>query len=213
MMHIKKVLLIDDKNSHQKGCGTAFVANLNDDLERLIDFRESLDSVVDYSGDKPELVVKLDDFCCILIHASYDAPLLSESKLSEIYLLLNDNNLVLFSGNSVIESDPNKIKRTSRERLFGELGKMLSVYSKIGFFHTPFLYEPKTKLQKPLIHELMDLLEVSKDDFLQSKNLKIWLTNLGYSDNYEQVIENYSKLSVIELNEKLGDWLLKEMIW
>ena len=213
-MLIKKVLLIDDKKSHQKGCGTTFVRDLHQDLKGYLDFRDSLDTVVQYSRESPELLINLNEYCCVLIHASYDSSLFDESKLSEIYSILNEGSpFVLFSGNSVLEGGVHTIKRTSRERLFEQLSRMLSAYSKIGFFHTPYLYDPKTKLQVPLIHDLMDILENSKKEFLNSNGLKNWLTLLGYTDSYKKVIENYTTLSQIELNEKLGDWLLKDIKW
>lgn len=199
---LRRILLIDDTHSHQQGCGSDFYRSLNDELKEIIDFSESLSDKIELlDAFEAKTLFNEKDYEIVLLHASYNSPMLNSSQLSSLKFKII--GLITFSGgaNSSLEHNI-----TSREQLYRSLKRVLNAYVSIGVFPKRALYDNNINRFYPLMDKMQEILEQEgKEGLLNSEAFSLYINILSL--DLESVKRNYREnKSEDELNEKINEW-------
>jgi hypothetical protein len=205
---LKKILLIDDSPSNLRGSGNWFYSNICDDLRPLIDYSNSLDNRIKIINEF-EVILSSDitQYEIVLLHASYNSPLLNPSQLSSLKSLLK--NLVTYSGGSNINID---LRITSREQMYKSLERSIEAYKIMAIFPLITLFSNNINRFYPLLDRMQDILEeVGKEGLLGSREFHMYIRILRF--DVSAVVENYRKNKTEEeLNEKIIEWKLNNSL-
>lgn len=208
-INFKKILLLDDKLNHVKGCGFNFIENLAPQLSKYIHFVSNPNDIADFQDEKCVLKIEMSDYILFLFHDSYKDNLFTgteQALLREIF----GKNMIGFSGEGQIEEVNNF---TSRELIFSRLKEVLVYYHFTGQMGLKAFFNPNAKLQNGLLDDMIEILiGQEKSGFLESKELIIW-SHIKGSD-LEKLKTNLSALTEEEILDRIeNNWRTQEIIW
>lgn len=205
----KKILLLDDKINHVRGCGFAFVKELDEQLLEYIHFVSNPNEIAEFDNETCTLKIEISEYICLLFHNSFNDGLFTGTE-QDLLREKFGKMMIGFSGDGQIEEIKSS---TSRELVFSRLKDILIAYRHIGKIDLKALYNPYTKLQNKLLDDLNEVLvNQEKSGFLESKELKIWSHIKG--SELEKLKANLSGLTEEEIIDRIeNNWRTQEIIW
>lgn len=205
----KRILLLDDKTNHIRGCGFTFMKYLNPQLCDYIHFVSSPNEIAHFENEKCFLKIEISDYVIFIFHNSYNDSLFTgteQALLREIF----GKKMIGFSGDGQIE-EVNSV--TSRELIYSRLEEILVYYHITGQMDLKAFFNPNAKLQNGLLDDMIEILVgQEKSGFLESKELKIWSQIKG--SDLEKLKKNLSILTEEEIVDRIeNNWRTQEIIW
>jgi hypothetical protein len=208
-INLKKILLLDDKPHHVKGCGVNFIEKLVPQLSEYIHFVSNLKDIANFQNEKCILKIDISEYIFFLFHVNYTDSLFTGTEQA---LLREEfgNTMIGFSGDGQIEEGYNL---TSRELIFSRLDDILACYHITGQIDFKAFFNPNAKLHNRLLDDMVEVLVVQeKSGFLESKELKIWSHMKG--SNLEKLKTNLSALTDEEIVNRIeNNWRPQEILW
>lgn len=205
----KKILLLDDKTNHVRGCGFAFMKDLNPQLSEYIHFVSNPNDIADFQNETCVMKIEISNYIFFLFHDSYRDGLFTGTEQA----LLREKfgrNMIGFSGEGQIE-DVNNF--TSRELIFSRLEEILAYYHITGQMDLKAFFNSNARLQNGLLDDMIEVLVgQEKSGFLESKELEIWSHIKG--GDLEKLKTNLSALTEEEIVDRIeNSWKTQEIIW
>ncbi len=202
---LKPILLIDDKKEGLNR-GEVFLNELSFDLKGLVDFHIDISKIIKIIDEwDVEILFDPNKYIAVLLHHSYNDPLLNESQLSCLRDKLKSLDLIIFSGGAQNNVATNQIPR---DILFTYLNPALDAYSKMGVFPTLYLFNRKINRFYPILDEMYQVLEnEGKNGFLSHKSFKLYISVCGW--DFNSVQQNYKeRFTEEQIADKINEWRL-----
>lgn len=223
---MKRVLIIDDKDSSETHSSTELISTLSTDQRSLVHLETTVKSLWNLNENRDQ-ILSLDfdpsKYNYIFLHQSINDPILNNPDLL-INRLPKSCLLILFSGGrseSLTCSSDNgynhswteigKHYEIRRSIYFNNLPKFLDSYLELGEFMVQALYDsnfnPSKERALVLVNEIMVLLEDSVQNAINSKEFDELLSFCGYSANgeKEKIKANYLTFDDGEFIEAIED--------
>ena len=227
----KKILIIDDKAESEKNSSITLLKGLKSKYKSLIDFKQNTKGLWMLNENEDEIIdlnIDLHSFDFIILHQSFDDPVISEPIKILMPILPKSTKLILFSGDRRtdlksndkeglydLKQNPDQIHyEIRRSILFENFENFMDSFNVLGKFRIEALYDKNYNVTKEKAEHLFNLLiinlEESEMKAINSKEFEEFFYLAGYRSNEIVLIRNnFSSKDYNEIYELLEDELTK----
>lgn len=221
-MMLDKILILDDKLENQDYSSFQALSLLSEEQRKYIEYFEetlSLWCPID-NGDDVKL---LKDFSCykfILIHYSFNDPIIGEELMGSLINKLSETSrVVLFSGNRLESEIPIEKRFDEKEskhshfeirrvQYFNNLNNFIDSFLLNKVFQIRYLYNPYINPKKDKAYKLLEIIKINLEESIQSAiesdSFNELLSLFGYEKNSE-ISNRFSKMTDDDFIENIED--------
>jgi len=224
-MTLDKILILDDKAPSEDFSTSQLLSHLAVGERLLVDYYESTETLWLESNKEDDIILMKDfsNYPFILIHDSFENPLIRDGLKAVLFeKLTKTSKVILFSG-SITESElpieriyDNQISKDTfcyeilRRQFFNNLNTFIESYLISGEYQIKYLYNSYINPKKDKAYALFEIIKTDLEESLQNaieSNSFIELLSLYGYINISEISNRFLKMNDDEFIENLEDFI------
>ncbi len=224
-MTLDKILILDDKAPSEDFSTSQLLSHLAVGERLLVDYYESTETLWLESNKEDDIILMKDfsNYPFILIHDSFENPLIRDGLKAVLFeKLTKTSKVILFSG-SITESElpieriyDNQISKDTfcyeilRRQFFNNLKTFIESYLISGEYQIKYLYNSYINPKKDKAYALFEIIKTDLEESLQNaieSNSFIELLSLYGYINISEISNRFLKMNDDEFIENLEDFI------